>query len=205
MKRLLTASALLLSIALITSACSDLAEGLAEPTATAKVDTPSEPASSQSASQAVAEPAPSEEAPADIWTRYESTWEDDFGGLKTRIDRVGVTDTAPDEEKGTNDASYVGVRFYLENTTTELFTTYPDQATLVTSTGEQIDSPDFFNGDGDVGGEIDEGVIKEGTVMWKLQRGHALDIKWIKLKWRAYKGDSYSGGRDYEVKLNLQP
>ncbi|MED4991016.1 hypothetical protein [Parageobacillus toebii] len=45
--------------------------------------------------------------------------------------------------------------------------------------------PDMLVSD-PLGGEIDKGVIKEGDVIWYLQRGNAEKIEWIKLKWTAH-------------------
>lgn len=145
----------------------------------------------------------------DIWTYYESaTWSDDFQGLKTTIQKVVVSDKAPgiDDEGDQITTSAVGVKFHIENTTEGKFTTYPDQAVLVTSTGEQIEMPDMFVSD-NIGGEIDKGVIKEGDVIWYLQRGNAEKIEWIKLKWNARVGaeDTFDGERkEYEIELKLK-
>ena len=145
----------------------------------------------------------------DIWTYYENaTWSDNFKGLKTTIQKVVVSDKAPgyDEEGNEITTSAVGVKFQIENTTEGKFTTYPDQAVLVTSTGEQIDMPDMIVSD-HIGGEIDKGVIKEGDVIWYLQRGNAEKIEWIKLKWSARVGgeDTLDGERkEYEVELKLK-
>jgi hypothetical protein len=145
----------------------------------------------------------------DIWTYYENaTWSDNFKGLKTTIQKVVVSDKAPgyDEEGNEITTSAVGVKFQIENTTEGKFTTYPDQAVLVTSTGEQIDMPDMIVSD-HIGGEIDKGVIKEGDVIWYLQRGNAEKIEWIKLKWSAHVGgeDELDGEmKEYEVELKLK-
>jgi hypothetical protein len=145
----------------------------------------------------------------DIWTYYENaTWSDNFKGLKTTIQKVVVSDKAPgyDEEGNEITTSAVGVKFQIENTTEGKFTTYPDQAVLVTSTGEQIDMPDMWVSD-HIGGEIDKGVIKEGDVIWYLKRGNADKIQWIKLKWSARVGgeDELDGEmKEYEVELKLK-
>ncbi|AKU27860.1 MULTISPECIES: hypothetical protein [Geobacillus] len=145
----------------------------------------------------------------DIWTYYENaTWSDNFKGLKTTIQKVVVSDKAPgyDEEGNEIPTSAVGVKFQIENTTEGKFTTYPDQAVLVTSTGEQIDMPDMIVSD-HIGGEIDKGVIKEGDVIWYLQRGNAEKIEWIRLKWSAHVGgeDELDGEmKEYEVELKLK-
>lgn len=144
----------------------------------------------------------------DFWTYYDNAkWSDDFGGLKSEVIKVVVSDKAPqkDDEKK-KDASVVGVKFRIENTTDGIFTTYPDQAVLVTSTGEQIDSPEMFLSD-HIGGEVEKGVIKEGNVIWYLKRGHAEDITWIKLKWYVTTGDGMdmdAKRKEYAVELKLK-
>lgn len=65
---------------------------------------------------------------------------------------------------------------YHENT----IRTWPDQARLVTSTGEQIDMPDMLNSD-HIGGESKGGVTKEGDVVWKLKNHNSSDIKWVRM------------------------
>jgi hypothetical protein len=144
----------------------------------------------------------------DVWTYYNNaTWSNNFNGLKLQVEKVVVTDKAPELSDTTKrDASAVGVRFKLENTTKGKFTVYPDQAVLVTSTGEQIDTPEMLATD-HIGGEIDLGVIKEGNVIWYLQRGHAADIKWVKLKFSGHVGgeDQLDGqSKDFEFTINLK-
>jgi len=143
-----------------------------------------------------------------VWTEFNgSTWSDDYNGLKLEIEKVVTTDKAPAEDGSDKKASAVGVKFKLTNTTKDKFTTYPDQAVLVTSTGEQIDVPSMLASD-NLGGEIDEGVSKEGNIIWYLKKdGTAKDITWIKLSWNARKGaeDNFDdAGKKYEVKLDLK-
>ncbi|OAT85968.1 hypothetical protein A6P54_17610 [Bacillus sp. MKU004] len=143
----------------------------------------------------------------DIWTYYnDAKWSDDYNGLKMEIQKAVVTDKAPTMEDENAKASAVGVKFKMENTTDGKFTFYPDQAVLVTSTGEQIDMPDMWVSDS-IGGEIDKGVIKEGNIIWYLERGHAEDIEWIKLEFHGYQGpedDFESEMKEYEVELQLK-
>ena len=122
------------------------------------------------------------EDPDDIWTYYEdATWEDDFAGLVTKIEKVTTTDKGPNIETDEEDADVIGVKFTVENTTEHKFDTYPDQATLVTSTGEQVDAEMLLSDH--IGGTIDKGVIKEGDVFFYLERGEVDSIEWVKLEW----------------------
>lgn len=147
----------------------------------------------------------------DIWTYYnDAKWIDDFNGLKSEVEKVVVTDKGPKVQDGQivdgQFVSYVGVKFKLTNTTKDKFTAYPDQARLVTSTGEQIEDPDM-NGTDHIGGEIDEGVTKEGNIVWKLKKGHATDIQWVKLTWDTHPGgeDKLDSRKKYEIKIQLKP
>ncbi|MGR3764069.1 hypothetical protein [Rossellomorea sp. NS-SX7] len=151
---------------------------------------------------------PEEEAKdEDIWTYYnDAKWSDDYNGLKMEIQKAVVSDKAPTMEDENANASAVGVKFRMENTTDGKFTFYPDQAVLVTSTGEQIDMPDMWVSD-NIGGEIDKGVIKEGNIIWYLERGHAGDIEWIKLEFSGHQGpedDFESEMKEYEIELKLK-
>lgn len=148
-----------------------------------------------------------EEKKDDVWTYFnDAKWEDDYEGLKTEIEKVVVTDKAIGEDGKGNTSSAVGIKMKLTNTTKEKFTTYPDQAVLVTSTGEQIEMANFLASD-HLGGEIDEGVTKEGNIIWYLKKsGTAKDIDWIKLSWHGRKGAQTnldSKTKNYEVKLEL--
>lgn len=169
----------------------------------AKTDEEATPASSEGDSSQSEE----EAKQGDIWTYYEDAdWSDDFNGLKTEIQKVVVTDKAPTMEDENAQESAVGVKFKVENTTEEKFTTYPDQATLVTSTGEQVEASMWMSDD--IGGEIDKGVIKEGDVIFYLERGEAEKIEWVKLEWTAMPGSmedfNIEEQKDYEVELQLK-
>ncbi|WP_405131919.1 hypothetical protein MHB43_10455 [Paenibacillus sp. FSL H8-0317] len=211
-KALLLLSALMLTAAL-TACGSDKTAIKDENPAQAKVEETAAPAAETTkAEEPAAEPVveeAKEEAPApdDIWTYYDNaTWSDDFNGVKSSIEKVVVTDQAPkDYDESNLTASAVGIKFKIENTTDKLWTTYPDQAELITSTGEQLQA-DLFVSD-DLGGEIEEGVIKEGNVIWFLERGHAADVKWVKVKWYVTEGDGFSMDakrEEYSVKLELK-
>lgn len=150
----------------------------------------------------------SQEKKDDIWTYFEgSTWNENYEGLNQQIEKVVITDKAPATDGSDNKTSAVGIKFKLDNTTKEKFTTYPDQAVLVTSTGEQIQMPAMFLSD-HLGGEIDEGVKKEGNIIWELKnKGTAKDITWIKLKWDTRKGaeDNFDANpKTNEIKLELK-
>jgi hypothetical protein len=143
----------------------------------------------------------------DVWTYYDNAkWSDNYNGLAMEIQKAVVTDKAPTMEDENAKASAVGVKFRMENTTDGKFTFYPDQAVLVTSTGEQIDMPDMLVSDS-IGGEIDKGVIKEGNIIWYLERGQAEQIEWIKLTFSGHQGaeDNFEAEtKEYEIELKLK-
>ena len=147
----------------------------------------------------------------DIWTYYEDAdWSGEWEGLKFEIQKAVVSDKAPliNDEGEEVESSAVGVKMKIENTSTDkIYTTFPDQATLVTSTGEQVEAEMFLSDD--LGGEIHEGVIKEGNIIFYLERGKAEEIDWIKLTWNSYYEDpdgNYDNdlNHDQEVKLDLK-
>src|SRR5690625_1622347 len=60
----------------------------------------------------------SSEETDDIWTYYDNaTWEGDFNGLRTEIQKVVVSEKAPTFEDPDAEVSAVGVKFLVENTT----------------------------------------------------------------------------------------
>ncbi|WRP07307.1 hypothetical protein U9J35_03830 [Rossellomorea aquimaris] len=66
--------------------------------------------------------------------------------------------------------------------------------------------PDMWVSDS-TGGEIDKGVIKEGNIIWYLERGHAEKIEWIKMEFGGHQGgdDDYDAERkEYEIELQLK-
>ncbi|WP_173918679.1 hypothetical protein [Halobacillus sp. Marseille-Q1614] len=147
----------------------------------------------------------------DIWTYYDDAEATDtFEDVTFTIQKIAVSDEAPmiDDNGDEVNSSAVGVKMQVENTSdSKVYTTYPDQTTLVTSTGEQVEA-DMLVSD-HLGGEIHEGVIKEGQVVFYLERGHAADIEWVKLTWSSsyedpdgnYEKDKYY---DHEVKIDLK-
>jgi hypothetical protein len=133
-----------------------------------------------------------------------AVWENDFNGLITTINGIAVSDNMHyvNEES----VSAVVVKFKIENEAGSLFTTFPDQAALVTSTGEQISRPNMWDSD-QIGGEILPGEMKEGQVVWHLEAGNAEQIEWIRLEWNAYagkRGDSRVERVTHQTEINLQ-
>jgi hypothetical protein len=147
----------------------------------------------------------------DIWTYYENaTAEESWEEMKFKIEKVVVSDKAPKLDENGNEVigSAVGVKMTVENTSSDKkYTTYPDQATLVTSTGEQVDA-DLWVSD-DVGGDFYEGVVKQGNIIFYLERGNAADITWVKLIWNSsYEDPTGNWENDkhqtHEIKLELK-
>lgn len=120
----------------------------------------------------------------DVWTYFENaTWEGEFNGLVTKIEKVVVAEDAPylDSDGKESERPAVGIKVILENTSDKVMDSSIDFATLITSTGEQVTADLLFSDD--IGGDIHEGVIKEGDVIFYLDRGEVVDITWIKLEW----------------------
>ncbi|QKG85489.1 hypothetical protein GXN76_14185 [Kroppenstedtia pulmonis] len=144
------------------------------------------------------------------WDRYEGDWKDNFNGLKTEITEIGLNDKfVPERGIDKEPHPAVAVSFKIKNTTDEVFTTYPTQATLVTSTGEQLRA-EATTSDHDLSGEIHEGVLKEGKVIFYLKRSKTDEIEWVKLQWQNYSGSTSDDAsirrerKTMEAKLQLQ-
>lgn len=152
-----------------------------------------------------------EEVEEDIWTYYENaTTEDVFEEMVFKIEKVVVSEEAPTTDENGEEVikSAVGIKMTVENISSDKkYDTYPDQATLVTSTGEQVEADMWTSSD--LGGEYYEGVIKQGDIFFFLDRGKANEITWIKLIWSSsyedpngnYENDIY---HDHEVKIELK-
>ncbi|AZV45169.1 hypothetical protein BAOM_4590 [Peribacillus asahii] len=130
----------------------------------------------------------------------------DNGGLTFKIHGVSVTN---DIGKAYNVQANPGhkavqIWFELENTTADKkYEVYPDQATLVTSTGEQV-KPDPFLTNHKIAGEVYEGVTKEGDIIFALENTEDVaDIESVKLVFNAY-SENGENAKEFEVDLQLK-
>ncbi|WP_107725209.1 hypothetical protein [Desmospora activa] len=75
------------------------------------------------------------EEDSEHWTKYDVKWEEDYKELKFEIKSIGITEELPEiQDDGTEKPSpALAAHFIIDNTTNDIFTTYPDQAQLVTS------------------------------------------------------------------------
>jgi ABC-type glycerol-3-phosphate transport system substrate-binding protein len=142
------------------------------------------------------------------WTYYKNVnWNEDYNGLKMEITLVGVSDQfpkLPSDKTDRKDSSVIAIHFKFQNTTNHKFS-FPTAPILITSTGEQVDTPNYdFGGNGEesFGGEyIDGGVTKEYNVYWLLQRSKAQDAKWVKVLWRVNSETEFLKEIDARVEL----
>ncbi|PAE96677.1 hypothetical protein [Shouchella clausii] len=96
----------------------------------------------------------------------------EIGPMQLSINTLMIIDVEPEDE----DISFffddqekvraVVVDMIAENTSDEDVTFHPNQATLVTSTGEQLESEMFLMGD--AGGDFYGNVVKEGQTWWLI-------------------------------------
>ncbi|USK84774.1 hypothetical protein [Peribacillus asahii] len=131
----------------------------------------------------------------------------DNGGLTLKIHDVSVTNDLAKAYNIANaepDHKAVQVWFEMENTTSDKkYEAYPDQATLVTSTGEQV-KPDPILTKHAIAGEIFEGVTKEGDIIFVLENTEDVaDIESVKLVFNAY-SEGMTASKEYEVELQLK-
>jgi hypothetical protein len=106
------------------------------------------------------------------------------GPMNVTIPSVKVVHTVAEGQLkdmvGKDEFAYVSVNMVVENSSEDTISYYPDQAKLVTNTGEQIDMPEMFLSD-DLGGDFYGKVVKDGSIMFILEKSKAEDIKWIRL------------------------
>lgn len=89
-----------------------------------------------------------------------------FNVNKIQTSRMKVAEDYLDMFDGKEEVTLVVVNVTAENTVDDTIHFYPDQGTLVTNTGEQIDADLWFSDD--VGGDFLGKVKKEGNVMFMV-------------------------------------
>lgn len=89
-------------------------------------------------------------------------------------------------------------------------TAYPDQGTVSTSDGQQMDAvlSDVEGYKGNFAGDIAKGVTKQGDIMFPIEKlSDVNDIKTLRLKFDgSYDTDNYedeNANHDYDITLNL--
>ncbi|PAE24052.1 hypothetical protein [Bacillus sp. 7894-2] len=128
------------------------------------------------------------------------------GPMKLNITQVNKTSgVLKGEMKAMFDsevANYVQVDMEVENTSEDTVNFYPDQATITTSTGEQVTS-EFMMSD-DVGGEFIGPVKKQGSVFFFLKNSKAEDLEWVRLIVTApSNADFETIGDDIDIKVEF--
>jgi len=130
----------------------------------------------------------------------------DNGGLTFNIHGISVTNDLKDAYNVPEiDPGIKGVAVWMtvKNTTKDkIYEAHPNLATLVTSTGEQVQAELLATGD--IGGKIYEGVEKEGDIIFVLKNTEDVaDIEWIKLIFNAYSEDM-ENSKEFTVDLKLK-
>lgn len=83
---------------------------------------------------------------------------------KVQTSRLQVNELYRDSFDGAEEVTVVAMNVIAENTVDEMISFYPNQGTIVTNTGEQVEADLFFSDD--VGGEFLGKVKKEGNVLF---------------------------------------
>lgn len=96
---------------------------------------------------------------------------------KVQTSRLIVAEAYRDSFDGQEEVTIVAMNMIVENTVDETMSFHPNQATLVTNTGEQVSSDLWFSDD--VGGEFLGKVKKEGNVLFfvKAKPEELADLK----------------------------
>ena len=104
---------------------------------------------------------------------------------------------------GGEELEYIQVDMTVENTSEEHITFYASQATLTTSTGEQLE-PDMLMSD-HIDGEYLGAVTKSGTSFYILENSKAEDVESIKLFYSAAIDEDWEDvGEKIEVEIPLE-
>jgi|GEM_PF-1542686 len=140
--------------------------------------------------------------PTDDWTIRNISIAEEWKGLEVDILGIAWAEQAYEDYDGKlHDVVTVNIR--IRNTRINgKFTVYPDQGTLVTSTGEQV-SANLWESDS-IGGELYEGVTKEGVVVWPLEKGQVDSITWVRVIFSAYDDSSGSfSSKEFDIRIEL--
>lgn len=165
-----------------------------------------DPSSSSPSSPFTADTAPlstnNSSTPTDDWTSKNISIAEEWKGLEVELLAIAWAEQAYEDYDGKlYDVVTVNIR--IKNTRTSgIFSVYPDQGILVTSTGEQI-SANLWESDS-IGGELYEGVTKEGVVVWPLERGQVDSITWVRVIFSAYDDSSGSfSTKEFDIRIEL--
>lgn len=98
---------------------------------------------------------------------------------KVQTSRLSVNETYRDSFDGAEEVTVVAMNLVVTNTVDETIHFYPNQGTIVTNTGEQVDADLFFSDD--VGGDFLGKVKKEGNVLFfvKAKPEELTEIKFV--------------------------
>lgn len=128
------------------------------------------------------------------------------GPMNLTISAAQVATIEPVEEykelfNGQDIVTVVTATMAAENTLDETISWYPNQATLVTDTGQQVDADIWLSGD--VGGDFLGKVKKDGDVIWVLKHDEA--IKNVKIHIGAPHNANFDNvGEDLAIDIPVQ-
>lgn len=157
--------------------------------------------------KAIAQNGPNEDATVVEQKDYNVSWSDnEWSGLHYSIDKVSILKLDGYEDYSENKyEGYVLVHFSIDNTERDI-STFPEQATLVTSNGEQSEGDYALE---NWAGEIMKGVKKEGYGAYPLKNlDNVEDINSLRLQfYGSYDTDDFddtNAHHDYDITLELK-
>lgn len=140
---------------------------------------------------------------------YSTNFNDNsWAGVNLNIDRVSVVKTTDIKDYSDNQYNgFVAVHYNIDNTQQDV-SIYPNQATIVTDYGEQVDDGGVFNYNS-WDGDFMKGTKKDGWGIYPLSKlPDASSIKSLRLKIdSSYETDNYDDENSYhtyDINLNLQ-
>ncbi|MGJ9384294.1 hypothetical protein [Salipaludibacillus sp. CF4.18] len=102
----------------------------------------------------------------------------------------------------TDELDMIQIDLNVENTSDEDITFYSGQATIATSTGEQIEA-DMFLSD-HIDGEMMSGINANGTFFFVLENSNAEDVESVRLTWDApTDADWETIGEDVDIEVEF--
>lgn len=128
------------------------------------------------------------------------------GPVVMEIEQVNAAsgELAPDlvEMMETENLEYVQIDLQVENTGDEDITFYASQATIATSTGEQLE-PDMWLSD-HIDGEMMSGTSHSGSFFFVLENSNAEDVESVRITWSAPSNEDWEDiGEEVDIEVEL--
>lgn len=143
-----------------------------------------------------------------LHARNDTTDPIETGSISLTLNQVNTVSGELTEEFASylddkEDINYIQLDMEVANSSEETINFYAGQATVTTSTGEQLDMPNGLMSD-HIGGEFIGAVSKSGSLIYLLENSLAEDVEWVRILINAPQNDNYEKiGEDIDIKVEL--